>query len=115
MRKMIVVAAIALLALSSTADARGRHGGGSHFGGAHHSSHIGSFHHTSVGSTRSYHSSKSVRANSGVHYTHPYVTKNGRYVRGHWATNKNKTHNDNFSTKGNRNPYTGKAGTKRPD
>jgi hypothetical protein len=35
-------------------------------------------------------------------------------VGSHRATNPNHTKRDNWSTKGNVNPYTGKAGTKNP-
>lgn len=39
-----------------------------------------------------------------------YVKKDGSYVRGHYKTKANGTVNDNFSTIGNVNPYTGKSG-----
>lgn len=38
----------------------------------------------------------------------------GRYVAPHYKTTPNKTKLDNFSTKGNRNPFTGKKGTVNP-
>ena len=43
-----------------------------------------------------------------------YVTKNGTYVAPSIATSPNTTKLDNYSTKGNVNPYTGKAGTVDP-
>lgn len=43
-----------------------------------------------------------------------YTKKNGTYVAPHQRTNPNSTKMDNYSTKGNVNPYTGKAGTKSP-
>jgi hypothetical protein len=43
-----------------------------------------------------------------------YVTKNGTYVEPSYATKPNDTKLDNYSTKGNVNPYTGKEGTKDP-
>lgn len=43
-----------------------------------------------------------------------YTKKSGTYVAPHKRTAPNKTKMDNYSTKGNTNPYTGKAGTKRP-
>ena len=43
-----------------------------------------------------------------------YVTKNGTYVAPHYQSAPNKTKLDNYSTKGNVNPYTGKVGTKNP-
>ena len=45
-------------------------------------------------------------------YTRGYVKKNGTYVQPHMKTTPNSTKLDNYSTKGNVNPYTGKAGTK---
>lgn len=41
-----------------------------------------------------------------------YVKSNGTYVQPHVKTAPNSTTSDNFGTKGNYNPYTGKAGTK---
>ena len=43
-----------------------------------------------------------------------YTKKNGTYVAPHQRTSPNSTKMDNYSTKGNVNPYTGKAGTKSP-
>ena len=49
-------------------------------------------------------------------YVPGYVKKNGTYVAPHFKTTPNKTKADNFSTKPNINPYTGKVGTKtNPD
>ncbi len=39
-------------------------------------------------------------------------TKKGTYRQSHHRTSPNKTKRDNWSTKGNMNPYTGKGGTK---
>lgn len=50
----------------------------------------------------------------GSHERSGYVTKNGTYVAPSVATNPNSTKADNYSTKGNVNPATGKAGTKNP-
>ena len=49
----------------------------------------------------------------GSHQVKGYTKKNGTYVAPHRQTNSNSTQKDNWSTKGNTNPYTGKAGTKR--
>lgn len=49
------------------------------------------------------------------HSVRGYTTKNGTYVAPHRQTNPNSTKRDNYSTKGNVNPYTGKAGTKKPN
>jgi hypothetical protein len=40
------------------------------------------------------------------------VTKRGTYTQPHYKTSPNKTKYDNWSTKGNSNPFTGKKGTK---
>lgn len=47
----------------------------------------------------------------GSHYVKGHVTKKGTYVPPHMATNPNGTQRDNWSSKGNVNPYTGKEGT----
>jgi hypothetical protein len=39
-----------------------------------------------------------------------YIKKNGTYVAPYYKTTQNKTKADNFSTKPNINPYTGKEG-----
>lgn len=43
-----------------------------------------------------------------------YTKKSGAYVAPSHRTAPNKTKADNYGTQGNVNPYTGKAGTKRP-
>ena len=45
---------------------------------------------------------------------HGYTRKNGKQVQSYKRTAPNGTQKDNFSTKGNVNPYTGKKGTKTP-
>lgn len=42
-----------------------------------------------------------------------HVTRRGTYVAPHVRTNRNHSRADNWSTKGNVNPYTGKRGTKK--
>ena len=44
-----------------------------------------------------------------------YYRKVGTYVRPHYRTAPNSTNRDNFSTRGNVNPYTGKPGWISPD
>ena len=44
-----------------------------------------------------------------------YYKNNGKYVEPHYRSSPNKTTYDNWSTKGNQNPYTGKKGTKEPN
>lgn len=41
-----------------------------------------------------------------------YTKKNGSYVSSHHRTGPDKTRNNNYSSRGNMNPYTGKAGVK---
>ncbi len=55
------------------------------------------------------------RSGTGAHSVRGYVRKDGKYVAPHRQTNPNKTKRDNWSTKGNTNPDTGKPGTKNPD
>ena len=43
-----------------------------------------------------------------------YTRKNGTRVQSHQRTSPNRSKNDNWSTKGNVNPDTGKKGTKNP-
>lgn len=47
-------------------------------------------------------------------YVQPHMRKDGTYVEGHYRSSPNKTDMDNYSTKGNINPYTGQAGTQTP-
>jgi hypothetical protein len=44
-----------------------------------------------------------------------YYRSNGTYVQPHQRTAPNSTRNDNYSTVGNSNPYTGEAGTQSRD
>jgi hypothetical protein len=52
--------------------------------------------------------------NPNAHTVQPYVTPRGTYVQPHVQTNPNNTQMDNFSTRGNVNPYTGVPGTRIP-
>jgi hypothetical protein len=54
------------------------------------------------------------RRSGGSHSVRGTVTKKGTYVAPHRQTNPNRTTGDNWSTKGNVNPVTGKRGTKVP-
>ena len=47
-------------------------------------------------------------------YVRPYTKSNGTFVNGYYRTSPNNTKFDNFSTKGNMNPFTGKSGTVNP-
>ncbi|MGP8216230.1 MAG: hypothetical protein ACLQQ4_11735 [Bacteroidia bacterium] len=44
---------------------------------------------------------------------HSYNKKNGTHVDSYNRTKPNKTKTDNYSSKGNTNPYTGKKGYKK--
>jgi len=48
-------------------------------------------------------------------YVNGYTRSNGTYVQSYYRTMPNSTRNDNYSTIGNINPYTGTAGTKPGD
>jgi uncharacterized protein YxeA len=54
-------------------------------------------------------------ADAQSRYQKGYTKKNGTYVQGHSKTKANKTNRDNYSTKGNSNPYTGKKGSNAKD
>ncbi len=43
-------------------------------------------------------------------YVRGYTRNDGTYVEPHYQTRPNNNLNDNFSTKGNVNPYTGREG-----
>jgi hypothetical protein len=45
-------------------------------------------------------------------YVNGYTKKDGTYVEPHHRSGADSTTTNNYSTKGNVNPYTGKAGTK---
>lgn len=52
-------------------------------------------------------------ARGGSHSVRGHVTKRGTYVPPHRATNPDKIKSNNWSQKGNVNPYTGKRGKKK--
>lgn len=47
--------------------------------------------------------------------TRGYIKKSGTYVAPHFKTTPDKTKNNNYSTRGNANPMTGKEGVKPRD
>ena len=53
-------------------------------------------------------------SNPNSHYVQPHSNSNGTYTPGHYQTNPNSTQLDNYSTRGNVNPYTGATGTRSP-
>jgi hypothetical protein len=75
-------------------------GGGGHRSSGGHSS--GASHHSSSG-----------HVNSQNHSVHGYTKKDGTHIAPSHATNPNSTTHDNYTHKGNTNPYTGKEGTKK--
>jgi type IV secretory pathway TrbL component len=91
MKKLILAGALVLVATGALAQSRGLYGSsGSSYGG------------TGFGS------------NSQSHTISPYTNSHGGYVGGSHATNPNNTQMDNYSTRGNVNPYTGAVGTRTP-
>jgi uncharacterized protein (DUF58 family) len=55
-----------------------------------------------------------VRSNPSRVNVRTYTKKTGKVVQAHQRTAPNKTQKDNWSSKGNVNPNTGKPGTKIP-
>lgn len=53
-------------------------------------------------------------SSGGSHSVSGYTRSNGTYVAPHHATNPNGTKSDNWTTRGNVNPYTGRPGTRSP-
>jgi len=92
MRRLFFVALAAALLAYSPMNALARGGGGGHGG---HSGHL----------------SGSGHVNPSSHSTHGYFRRDGTYVHPYHATNPNSTGTDNYSTKGNVNPWTGQPGT----
>lgn len=95
--KLVTILAVSVLATAGTAEARGGGHGGGH-------SHSGS-------------RSRSGWSSYGTHdhVVSGYTRRDGTYVHSYHATDPNSTRNDNYSTRGNINPYTGEPGTKPRD
>jgi hypothetical protein len=91
MKKIIFIAL--LISLSIPAFARG----GSHGGMSHSSTYSG------TGSKAEH------------EHVNSYTKKDGTHVAAHDRSTKDDTKNNNWSTKGNVNPETGKHGTKKAD
>lgn len=47
-------------------------------------------------------------------YVNGYTKSNGTYIAPHFRSSQDSSYNNNWSVKGNTNPYTGQAGTKQP-
>lgn len=86
--------ALLVLGFTSIADA-GRRGGG---GGSP--------------SSRSHSGTSGTGSSSSSHAVRGYTTKRGTYVAPHHQTNPDHTQRNNYSTKGNVNPWNGKTGTR---
>lgn len=52
-------------------------------------------------------------SSSSSEYVNGYTRRNGTYVSGYYRTRRDSTKSNNYSTKGNINPYTGKRGTRK--
>ncbi|PTD15039.1 hypothetical protein [Flavobacterium columnare] len=55
------------------------------------------------------------QVNPNYHKVNGYYRSNGTYVEPHYRTNRNNTNTDNYTTRPNTNPWTGKPGTISPD
>jgi hypothetical protein len=55
----------------------------------------------------------SIALAGGSHSNRGYIRKNGSYVAPSHATNPDRTKTNNYSQKGNINPYSGKRGVKQ--
>lgn len=82
---ILPIFALALLPLGAAAR------GGAHSGGSH---------------------ASSASRSGASHSVKGYTRKNGTYVAAHRATNADGSKSNNWSHKGNVNPYTGKPGSK---
>jgi hypothetical protein len=60
----------------------------------------------------SYGSGFGTGSNSSSHSVQGHYNSNGTYTQPHMRTNPNNTQMDNFGTRGNYNPYTGRSGTR---
>lgn len=52
---------------------------------------------------------------SADEYVNGYFRKDGTYVQPHYRSSPNSTKTDNYSTKGNTNPYTGERGYQKDE
>ena len=93
-----VFSVLTLIASVAIAPACFARGGDGHGGG-----HSSGYSHSSYGSGHT---------NSSTVHSSGYTRNNGTYVHPYTRTAGNSTQSDNFSSKGNVNPYTGQAGTK---
>ena len=96
--KSAAIAFIALVVFSSTVEARGSH----RLSGAYRAPKASAYHPPKLYSCPA--------CNTSDHYVAPTIRSNGQLVQGHMQSDSNSTRADNFSHKGNINPYTGEPG-----
>jgi hypothetical protein len=96
MKRIALVVVMMMLGLVADAEAGrgGRSGGGSH-------------------SSRSHSTSSGTGSSSSSHAVRGYTRSSGTYVAPHHRTSADGTQRNNYSTKRNVNPYTGRAGTRQ--
>ena len=94
------IAILLLTLIAAPAFARG--------GGGHSGSHSGWSSHSHI-------SADGTGSKSEHEHVSGYVKKDGTYVAPHEKSTPDHTKNNNWDTKGNTNPYTGKDGTQRGD
>lgn len=104
MKKIILAAAIAVCTFSAAA--KSGHGGG------HSSRGHSSFSHSSIGHSHSSRAATGTGAKGAHEHVSGYTTKRGTHVAGYDRSTRDNTKTNNWSTKGNVNPETGKRGTK---
>lgn len=56
----------------------------------------------------------SVPASWADTFVNGYYRSDGTYVQPHYRSDRNDSYNDNWSVRGNTNPYTGQSGTRSP-
>ncbi len=98
MKKILVL----MLSIAATLPAFARGGG---HGGGHSGGH-------SSGATHSSHAATGTGSKAAHEHVSGYTKKDGTRVAAHDRSTKDDTKANNWSTKGNVNPETGKAGTK---
>lgn len=99
------VIGLLVLGFASNADAGRRGSSGSHSSGSHAST-------VKSQTPRAHSGSSGTGSSSSSHAVSGYTTKRGTHVAPHRQTTADHTQKNNYSTKGNVNPSTGKTGTK---
>jgi hypothetical protein len=102
MKKIITIIVSVMLLAASHAEARSGTSGGYSSRG-----YSTKGYYTKSGYSQSYYGKST--------YVKGYYNKNGKWVKGYYRTAPNRTIRDNWGTKPNINPYTGKPGTIDPN